>query len=253
MNLKWTKYAFVSLFLSTAAVAITFEMAERPDPFSEGKKCFYPELISYGGYVHSWPSKYDFVFEPHVSLIAACSDSGYISFVWDFNTLTESEKDAVGEFLAENSSNVLSPEKPWNPYANPDNFHDMFDQMEAIYSYRELTLEDRAYLYRALAWQWRDNPKADEYRSKALAVHDEILANGESEGFDLITNLYVVGFYNWRQGHTEKADDYFEQALSVKWTDENGMEQTGSKYIEELISEIKAGKADDEVRFAEKE
>lgn len=126
----------------------------------------------------------------------------------------------------------------------------MLDHMEGIYDRRNLTPEKKAYFYRARAWFWGSYPKADEYRQKALQIHNEILSEGKLEGFELIANLYIAGFYTWKLGATAEAEKYFAEAASVKWVDEDGVETVGSEYINSLIEEIREGAADDAVRFS---
>ncbi|MFP4003509.1 MAG: hypothetical protein ACLFV8_07035 [Alphaproteobacteria bacterium] len=121
--------------------------------------------------------------------------------------------------------------------------------MEAIYALREQTREERAWLLRARAWLYKDDPKADEYRARALRLHEEILDKENPEGTDLIESLYIAGFYSWKLGDREAAEEYFEKARAVKWTDDEGKEQSGVPYINGLIDEVRAGKAADEVRF----
>lgn len=230
----------LSLF-STSAFAITFGEGERPDPILEGSKCDHPELMSYGGYVYSWPSKFDFVFEPFVSWFVRCPDSGFVSLAKDFETLSESDIEKVRDYLAEHPWKNNKGEEPY--------LQEMLDHMEGIYNVRDLSREDRAYFFRARAWHYQDNPNADLYRQKALEIHKEILEDEELEGFELIANLYIAGFYTWKLGEPAEGEKYFQRALAVEWVDDEGQNVTGSDYISELISEIKDGKADDDVRF----
>ncbi len=232
----------VLIFLSTPVFAIIVEPTDKPDPFAKTEVCSYPEIVSYGSYIYSWPSKFDWVFDPFVSLIATCPASGYVSYTKDFDALSEIEKEKIGAYLSDN---------PWqNSFDGPDGFQAMLDHMESIYEIRTLSLDDRAYLYRARAWLWADHPKADEYRSRALAIQKTILTDGSAEGMDLIAHLYIVGFYTWRLGSKEEAENYFARASNVEWIDDEGEQQVGSSYVDELIAEIKEGKADNNERFA---
>ena len=175
---------FVLLIAAFPAEATDFVPSEKPDPFVEGAMCTVPELLSYGGYVYQWPSRFDLVFEPWVSLIAKCRASGYAGFTDDFDDLTESEKPRIAEFLKTH---------PWRAsFDEPTGEQAMLDQLEAIYALQDRTLKEQAYILRVRAWLYGKEPHADEYRSKALAVHKRILAEQDPKGVDLMENLYVA-------------------------------------------------------------
>jgi hypothetical protein len=227
----------ICLLLAPAfpAAAITFAEGEEPDPFAEGETCPVRRLASYGSYIYSYPSKYDLVFEPFVSLIWSCPKSGYISYAGDFSDLSDDERTRIAAFLAEH---------PWRPeFETPEGYQAKLDQMEAIYALRQRTRQEQAYLMRARAWLYGNDPKADEYRVKALVLHKEILEKELPQGTDRIESLYIVGYYTWKLGDRETAEPYFEEARNVLWTDNDGTEHTGSPYINGLIDEIKADRA----------
>lgn len=240
------KFIAISLFLlvwlfGQVAQATTISQGRVPDPFAEGEECEAPEIMSTGSYVYQWPSKYDFVFEPWVDLIWYCEVSGYVSYPKDFDKLSMADVTAIGGFLSDRDFHLPKGEA---------GLQYVLDRMEALYALRVISLEDRAYFMRARAWLYQDNPHADAYRRLALDIHETILDEQDPQGWDLIVNHYVAGFYNWKLGDPETAVEHFKKASSVEWVDEDGAQSTGSDYVNSLIDEIRAGKAEDGTRFS---
>lgn len=237
--------AFVVVVLAAlqSANATTVFGGAEPDPFSEGAECDAPQIGSWGGYVYQWPSKFDFVFEPYIDLVWTCPASGYVSYPEHFNKLSDRDRRRIGDFLVANRFDL-------NGEGDAERLHAIFDQLEALVHLRTYTREDYAYLMRARAWLYRGAPKADEYRKRALVVHEEILESRDLQGWEYMVNHYIIGFYSWKLGDKVKGEAHFSKALEHEWISEEGEVETGNPYIAELIGEIKEGKAEDGVRFA---
>ena len=80
------------------------------DPIS-GKDAKVWDIISFGGYIYQWPSKYDGVYwpytaEPHIRF---SPESGYIAFGSDFSQIDDDEKRRVSKFLKENYKKDAPP------------------------------------------------------------------------------------------------------------------------------------------------
>jgi hypothetical protein len=241
-----TRFVISTLFLLLGAVvagAVTFTPGTRPDPFVVGAECDAPQVASSGGYVFDGPSKFDVVYEPQISHIWSCPRSGYISFATHFDYLSDVDKSNIAPFLDVNR---------WQPeFDEPGGLQLQLDQMEAIYALRDMPIHDRAHLMRARAWLWRDDPKADAYRTKALALHKKILADEKPQGHRLIINLYIIGFYTWKTIGPTEAAPYFTKAQTTEWIDDDGARIKGSSYFDELIAGVEAGHADDAARFSD--
>ncbi len=61
--MKLSAVVLAVLLLGGDALATTWASSEKTDPMT-GEKVPSHEIMSYGGYIYNWPSKYDLVFWP---------------------------------------------------------------------------------------------------------------------------------------------------------------------------------------------
>lgn len=229
---------------SASAFAITFINSAKPDPFTPGAKCDTPELGSTGGYVYDWPSKYDLVFSPqdYPMWIWRCEGSGFVSFPYDFEKISEAEHQRVGAYLAQAK---FGPKVKSAPISE-----ELLQHLEKVYALRDKDDAFRAFFMRYMAWQYRGKPEADQYRQKAFDIHLRMFQSRVLKGSDLAETFYILGFYSYKFGRPVEARNYFAQIKDVETTDpETKKPRRGVPYLENLAKEVLEGKADDAVRF----
>jgi hypothetical protein len=233
--------ALAALALAANAAATTFGNETRPDPFAKDKSCDTPELHSWGTYVYDWPSKYDLVFEPQISpfWIWRCEASGYVSFADDFDQLTAAERTRIATFL---QTAVYRPKSARDDY---DISEPLLRHLASLYDLRDKDPKFRAYFLRYLAWQHGQQPAADAYRKKAYELHAKMQQpGGWVKTKDELETLYILGFYAFKLGRIGASQVYFRD-LDNAWT----LESSTATYLRTLARDVRAGKADDRVRF----
>jgi len=89
--------AAILVFLSATSFSTAWGKSKVNDPILKGKKCSINEPMSSGNYIYQWPSKYDQVFWPLTDNngIWFCEKSGYVSFMEDFEGLTDKENSDI--------------------------------------------------------------------------------------------------------------------------------------------------------------
>ena len=218
------------LFLPGSGLATTWTDSQLTDPVSGGQ-CSSHDVVSYGGYIYSWPSKHDMVFWPYtdVNFITHCPDSGYSSFNDDFGQLSDAEKKRLAKWLADNYK------KDAKPATQPDSL----DWLEKVYSQRDKDdiFWSRFYRLRAyLSAEEGQMEKSMAYVKKAYPLIEKNMARGV-KNFDLLETRYLLGEYSRRLGNKKKAREYFAVARETEYTGEDGSLAKGHPYFLQLIEE----------------
>jgi len=209
----------VLLILSATCHSTTWSPSTVTDPIG-GKQCHVYQVASYGSYIYQWESKFDGVYWPYTDAHWRwdCRESGYISFGSDFSDLTEEEVERISAYL----SNAAS------------RYGGEFERMEEIYKLRNKDNKFWTWFYRVKAnWHHGQADLARRESVPLLESHIEILA----PSFELVQAYFVLGEYYRRFDDAAKAEENFTLAQSVQWINDDGLLQTGSEYIEELIQE----------------
>lgn len=199
---------------------------EKTDPLT-GQKVPAYGILSFGGYIYDWPSKYDLVFWPLTDPHYICFNpaSGYGAFNPDFDTPSEQEKEALRKWLRAN----------YDPSRPPKTHAEQLPWLEKLYRLRKMDDDFWCRFYRLCAYVYRDDPKKSlEYVQKALPLLQKQW-KAKPEGIRKIETLYLLGEYNRRLGEFRKAQHYFAQAKTATYRDRDGKEKTGHPFISELI------------------
>ncbi len=186
------------------------------------------EPLSYGGYIYQWPSKYDQVFWPYTDAqgIWFCESSGYLSFMSDFENLSEVEIEKVKQYLSVNRLKHPSTRQ-------------MVEMLESINALRSFTPEYRNSLTRVYArWhqEFGDLDKSRKYRKAAYDQIQEFLKQDLSQD-KKIEYLYLAANYSRHFDGVEKSDEYIQKFnLEVNKIDDP--ELSGYvKYLSQLIKD----------------
>ena len=83
-KLGWFRVVAV-VFTASAVLATTWSPTEVECPICHTKNSF-DEIMSYGGYIYGWPSKFQMIYWPDTagSVLYACKRCNYSAFMWDF-------------------------------------------------------------------------------------------------------------------------------------------------------------------------
>lgn len=209
--------------------ATTWSDVQVDDPILVGETCAVHEPMSYGGYIYSWPSKYDLVFWPFTDHggIWFCEKSGFTAFINDFDGMSEQEITNIRDYLAANP-------------APDDSIQSKLRLLENIY---ELRNTDKAFdnrLLRTLARWYQDLNEielANEYRARALADMGSLLAEA-LEKRQKLGYLYVAASYSRQLGDIAGSDSYLRQFedMAQSVTDEESQDMV--VYLTKLVSTI---------------
>ena len=135
-----------------------------------------------------------------------------------FLDLTEEEVERITDYLAK----------------NPSRYGGQFERLEDIYKLRIKDTAFWAWFYRVKGY-WLDS-QAELARRESVPLLEEHIKT-LAPSFELIQAYFVLGDYYRRFDDALKAEEQFSLARSVQWINDNGLPQTGSEYIEELIQE----------------
>ena len=216
------------LALSSFANSTTWGELEVDDPIVKGAKCKVAEPASYGGYIYSWPSKYDQVFWPHTDRngIWYCETSGFIALIGDFDELKPAEIDRITEFLS--SQHISKP-----------TLEQKLALLEQTYALREKDEFFKNKLLRILA-RWQQSlgnlNKANSYRARAFQEIQHAL-NGDLDGYKRLEYLYLATNYSKQFAEQNKNVSYLDD-LETALKSVTDPELKGyAGYLSELIKD----------------
>ncbi len=216
------------LLLTTPALATTWGQTDIDDPFAPGFKCEAHEPASYGSYIYHWPSKYDQVFWPFTDSHAIwhCPESGYTSFMTDFDELSESEKNNIKSYLDINHIGNSSQQPT-------------IKLLEDIYAIRNIDDAFANKLLRIFS-RWHQEHEsyatANEYRLQAFTDIKSQLNTELPEGQKL-EYLYLSANYAKFFGNVTESEHYAQQLLFAIDNLENEELDGYAEYLKELLNE----------------
>ncbi|MCF6436785.1 DUF2225 domain-containing protein [Pseudoalteromonas sp. MMG022] len=224
------KYIYLFIYFFTLTVsATTWHEKKVDDPIKPGAKCSVLSVGSYGSYIYNFPSKYDQVFFPYTASHAMwfCEESGYISFIRDFESITEQEKEKIAAYLK------LNPPKDIRSLLSK------LELIEKIYSFRTLLPEHSNQNKRILAYLYEQKDKfdiANNYRKAALTEIYELLKTDLTE-YRKLEYLYLSANYERQLGNITKSDE--QLAILAKEIEQISNEklQHFGNYLSQLMSE----------------
>lgn len=218
------------LLISLSVHATSWTAITVADPIKPGSACAVNAITSYGDYVYDWPSKYDQIFFPFTSSLAIwyCRDSGFISFMGDFEQLTAAEKNAIANYLSSTAQ------------ATPQNLLAKLELLENIYAFRSLPPEASNHNKRVLAYlyeQINEFDKANTLRSAALQQIYQLLDTNIS-GYSRLQYLYVAANYERQLGQAIRSDEMAGKLLNeIDKLQEDKLKHF-AEYLHKLAAEI---------------
>jgi len=219
------------LFITYNATATKWGETNVSDPIKSGSECKVSEVLSSGSYVYNWASKYDQIFFPYISSAAIwfCKDSGYISFMGDFNDISTEEKTKISDYLEK------------NPQNNIRSLLSKLKLIEKIYSFRNISPELNNRNKRILAYLYEQKGKfeiANGFRKAALSQIYEFLKTDLTK-YKRLEYLYVAANYERQLGNISNSDLKLKTLINeIKNIQDEELKSFG-KYLLELSNETK--------------
>ncbi len=211
--------------LTLVAKATTWGESEVDDPIFEGEKCSVHEPASYGGYIYSWPSKYDQVFWPLTDHhgIWFCEKSGFTAFIGDFSELSPTEVTKIKGYLLKNPPKDSS-------------IQTKLSLLEEFYSIRNTDKAFNNRLLRVLA-RWYQNlediDKANTYRKEAFSSI-QLQLKGELDEYQRLEYLYLAANYSKQFGDQKASDKYISELISSIGNVNSENTKGFAEYLQEL-------------------
>lgn len=186
---------------------------------------------SYGSYIYNWPSKFDLVFWPYTDeeWIWLNPKSGYGAFANDFNDVSAEQAAHLKQWLKAN----------YSQHEAPQSHQEKLIWLEAVYHQRQMDAEFWCHFNRLMAYMFKhDRQISLSYVQKTMPLLQGKL-RADPNGFERIQVLYLLGEYSRRLGDKSNSKDFFKQAESATYQDEEGRLQQGHPYTNSLIQEIR--------------
>ena len=92
--------SFLLFALALNSLATTWWPAEHTCPVCD-KKDTYQEIMSYGGYIYQWPSKFQYVYWPLTDSpsIYCCPHCYFSTYMWDFDSVPDTKINTIRSAL----------------------------------------------------------------------------------------------------------------------------------------------------------
>lgn len=237
-------FLLISIF-ALNSLAITWFPQEFTCPIDNTKNTFLV-VGSYGSYIYSYPSKYQWLFFPRTDspTFYLCKKCHLATFMWDFDELPKDKLLELKKVLAD-----VKVSKDFKEYTEIP-VTERLEIMEKVYSV--LGKEDTWWeeFYRIKGYHYGKEGKADKAaaaRKKSLEYLQKDLKNEKSKNPKKIV-LYVSGAMKHFLGDDQAAIEDFQKALQTKYADESaaadevknaeeGLNQRINEYIELIKSE----------------
>lgn len=227
------------LTISNSVNATTWFPAKHTCPVCN-KESTYQEIGSYGGYIYSWPSKYQYVFWPLTDFpsVYCCTKCRFSTYMWDFDSIPANKIDTLKVFLA-----TVKLDKKYNDYLDIP----MITRIEIAENVYKIIGQDNKFwckFYRVLGYHYdqeKNKDKANESRLKSLdfarlMLSDSVYFGQEKE------NLFIIAAMNKFIGQKDSALVYLYKASLFTYENKNWKEENVKgldEYLTNLINDYK--------------
>lgn len=231
---------FGIIFLLTFSVsATTWFSTKHTCPVCK-EKSTYQEIGSYGSYIYSWPSKYQYIYWPLTDFpsVYSCSKCHFSAYMWDFDSIPENKVDTLKKFLF-----TVKLEKKYKDYLDIL-MTTRLDIAENVYKILGQNNEFWCKFYRVKGYHYdqeKNKEKAKESRLKSLDYARLMLSDSVYNGQEKEILLIIAAMNNFI-GQRDSALIYLDKASSLtyenkKWEEKNvkGLD----KYLTDLIKQYK--------------
>jgi hypothetical protein len=231
-----TAFLFLALF-SYNAYAITWFPAEFTCPIDNEKNTFLV-VGSYGSYIYSYPSKYQWLFFPHTDspTFYLCKKCHLATYMWDFDELPKDRLPAVRKVLAD-----VKLAKNYNKEYTEVPVIERLEIMEKVYAVLDKDEEWWEDFYRVKGYHYGKAGKAAEAaeaRKKSLAILSKWIKDEKDEHPKKIV-LYISGAMKHFLGDDKGALEDLNKALTVKYQEKDATSEELKNAEENLNDRLK--------------
>lgn len=234
------------LVLCMNAFGITWFPKDFSCPIDNQKNTFLV-VGSYGSYIYSYPSKYQWLFFPHTDspTFYLCKKCHLATYMWDFDELPKDKLPEIKKALA-----GVKVSKAFKEY-NEIPIVERLEIMERVYAVLNKDPDWWESFYRVKGYHYAksgDAAKAAEARRKSLDLIDKKLKDAKNSDPKKLV-LYVSGSMKHFLNDDPGALADLEKALATKYVnndespeDNKGAEEGMNERIKEYIEKIKSEK-----------
>jgi len=228
---------FGFLFTLTVGVnATTWFPSEKTCPVCNHKS-EYQVIGSYGSYIYSWSSKYQYIFWPLTDdpSVYCCQKCYFSTYMWDFDSIPENKISLLKEYLATVKVNKKYEKYYYIPMTT------RLEIAENVYKILERDKEFWSQFYRVIGYHY-DNEKnaikAKEARIKALNIAEEMLSDTSYKGQEKEILFIIAAMHNFT-GEKDSALVYLDKASSLTYQNDKIPEKNAKGLDEYLTGLIK--------------
>lgn len=231
------KHIFFTLFLGIiffSASATTWYPTELKCPLCNAKNT-YQQIGSYGGYIYSWPSKFQYIFWPFTeSPTFYCCPKCHLSvLMWDFDSIPDDKSDALKAYLQ-----TVAFEEEYKDYQDIPLLQRL-EIAEQVYLILERDNDFWCRFYRVMGYHYeseQDESKALIARTKALDLAFQMLIDPAFAGREK-ENCYIIACMYYFMGQKEKAMEYLGKAQEMTYTN-SSMEKSNQEGLDSYLSDL---------------
>ncbi|HKX84796.1 MAG TPA: hypothetical protein VJL58_11290 [Pyrinomonadaceae bacterium] len=228
------------------AFATTWFPKEFSCPIDNEKNTFMV-IGSYGSYIYSWPSKYQWLFFPQTEspTYYMCKKCHLATYMWDFDKLPKEKLPEIKRILS-----TINVAKPFKDYQEVP-LLERLEAMEKVYSVLGKGEDWWEMFYRVKGYhngKAGEAAKAAHARQKSLANLEKAYADPKSESPKKLT-LYVIASMKHFLNDDSGALATFDKALATKYEnksesadDVKAGEEGLNERIKDYITRIKSEK-----------
>lgn len=248
--MRLARVVVFALFLTFALPLTTLATTWFPQEFTcpiDGEKNTFMVVGSWGSYIYSWPSKYQWLFFPQTDspTFYICKKCHLATYMWDFDKLPKDKLDALRKALV-----GVKVSKAFKEYTDLP-VVERLEVMEKVYTV--LGKDDMWWesFYRVKGYHYGkagDVARAAEARRKSLGYLQKELSNANSKSSKKLL-LYISGSMKHFLGEDAAAIEDLNKALATKYVNANesaaeqGEAEAGlNERLNEYIARIKSEK-----------
>lgn len=226
-------FLLITVF-SLNSYAITWFPKEFTCPIDNEKNTFLV-VGSYGSYIYSYPSKYQWLFFPHTDspTFYLCKKCHLATYMWDFDKLPKDKLPALRKILAD-----VKLARNYKKDYTEISVIERLEIMEKVYSVLDKDEEWWESFYRVKGYHYGKAEKADkatEARRKSLEIVTKWIKDDKNEQPKKLM-LYISGAMKHFLNDDKGALDDFSKALAVKYHEKDAKPED-LKNAEEGINE----------------
>jgi len=228
----------ITLVFAMNANATTWGPAKHKCPICD-KTSTYQEIMSYGGYIYQWPSKFQYIFWPLTDnpSVYCCPNCFFSTYMWDFDSIPDIKLDTIKAFLQ------TVEHQTFKDYRDIP-MTTRLGIAEKIYQILGRDTEFWCKFYRVKGYHYslsKMENQALESRTKALVLARNMLSDSTYVGREKEQFFIIAAMFNFTN-HQDSALVYLNKASSCKYQNKNIPEENSTnldEYLGDIINQYK--------------